>query len=97
MEALVLSVAVMVTTCDWLGPSFVLKDQLHVPFTLDVTVPIDAVSVTVPFPSASLKVPLLLAVDPSPTVTDPLKAAMTGGVKRDRVSRHSSFETRPTV
>ena len=54
VAALVLSVAVIVTTCDWLGPSFVLNDHAQVPLTLEVIVPTEADNVTVAFPSASL-------------------------------------------
>src|SRR5262249_55528216 len=42
-----LSVAVMVTVCDWTGPLVVANDQLQVPFAFFVTVPTDAVSPTV--------------------------------------------------
>ena len=56
-----LSVAVMVTVCDWSGPSLVLNDHDQVPLPLSVTVPIEADRLTLSCPT-SPNVPVLLAV-----------------------------------
>src|SRR5262245_57008219 len=75
-----LSVAVMVTVVEALGPSAGVYDQLQVPSVLFwVTVPTEAVSVTVPRPSASSKVPLLAAVELSVTITVAWLLAIVGG------------------
>src|SRR5438105_8013552 len=76
-----LSVAVMVTVVGPSGPSLVGMDQLQVPAaSFFLTVPSEAVSVTVPRPSGSSKVPLLVAGEPSLTVTAAWLLATVGGL-----------------
>src|SRR2546427_250503 len=74
------SLAVIVTVCDWLGPSVVPNDQLQVPLFVPVfvTAPTDAVIVTLSPESESEYVPVFVAVAPSLTVRDALSAATVG-------------------
>src|SRR5262245_8614899 len=75
------SVAVMVTVVGPLGPSGGVYDQSQVPAaSFLVTVPSEALSVTVTRPWMSLKVPLLLAGEPSLTVTLAREVVIVGGV-----------------
>src|SRR5205085_2227992 len=62
------SVAVMTTVCDWLGPSLAAKDHDQVPLAFLVTVPAEAASVTMSAPG-SPQAPEATAVCPSLTVT----------------------------
>jgi hypothetical protein len=73
--------AVIVTVCDWVGPSVVANDQLQVPEALVpdfVTVPTEALKVTVSPAFASDQVPVFAADCPSLTVTVALARATAG-------------------